>query len=134
MRAERTSCTTMRTSEVCAIYISPLTDALPAHDSARSSVGCVCVCVVWVRARVPLSIGRQLYMRASVPPAYAPALQYYSKPQQVHRRVIVRGTAAVAGDADGDVRRRARDARGAVGCCATARVRVRYDRPLHAHI
>ena len=56
MRAERTSCTTMRTSEVCAIYISPLTDALPAHDSARSSVGCVCVCVVWVRARVPLSV------------------------------------------------------------------------------
>eukprot|EP00964_Phaeocystis_antarctica_P101811 scaffold67284_cov66-Phaeocystis_antarctica.AAC.3 len=74
-------------------------------------------------------------MRASVPPAHAPALQYYSKPQQVHRRVIVRGTAAVAGETRRRCRRRrARDARGAVGCCATARVRVRYDRPLHAHI
>ena len=97
MRAERTSCTTMRTSEVCAIYSSPLTDALPAHDSARSSVGC-CVFVLCMGARAcPTKCPRQLYMRASVPPAHAPALQYYSKPQQVHRRVIVRGTAAVAG-------------------------------------
>lgn len=120
MRVERTSCTTMRTSEVCAIYSSPLTDALPAHDSARSSVGC-CVFVLCMGARAcPTKCPRQLYMRASVPPAHAPALQYYSKPQQVHRRVIVRGTAAVAGPetarhADGATHTQTR-ARRAQGC------------------
>ena len=110
MRVERTSCTTMRTSEVCAIYSSPLTDALPAHDSARSSVGC-CVFVLCMGARAcPTKCPRQLYMRASVPPAHAPALQYYSKPQQVHRRVIVRGTAAVPVAGPETARRRRCDA------------------------